>query len=346
MNKYIIGPNLPKKIQQAGAKFPMDVMNVASALGYEIININEWYCIKRGFKVILDFFKLMFIKKKSIVIYIDRIDKSFSRKMVFWILRKKNAVIISLVEDIDILRNETEEKIFDREISRLGFAQVIISQNQVMSEWIAKYLKNNQIINLNILDFISKQVGIQNHSEKEWIVTYGGNLTFAQSGFIYKLPDFRGLKFYVYGVNLKSDELPDNVSYKGNFEANECVNKLEGDWGLVWNGETLDIDEDNFKSRYYNYVCPHKLSMYLLCGMPVIVYEKSAMAKYVIDHDCGIVIKNVNQIPDELSQISDERYNSILKNVYKISRELADGTNLKIAINKAEQRILKVSENS
>lgn len=342
MDKYIVGPIVPTKIEQAGAKFPFDVMIIASKVGYKSININEGYSLKRIYKFALDFLKLTVIKRNSVVIYIDRVDQTLSRMMVYWVLKKKNAQVIPLIEDIDVLRTITDRKIIENEILRLKFSKVIISQNYVMSDYIKMYLKKCNTVNLEILDFISEKIKNRTnvHKGNKWVITYGGNLSYSQSGFIYNLPQYDNIKFYVYGVNVNEDLLPEYIAYRGFFEANECVNKLDGDWGLVWNGETLYIDENNLKSQYYNYVCPHKLSMYLLCGMPVIVYENSAMAKYVKNHDCGIVIKNIEQIPEIINQISNERYISILENVYKVANELSKGLNLERAIIEAERIII------
>nr|MDK6825252.1 beta-1,6-galactofuranosyltransferase [Lactobacillus gasseri] len=88
------------------------------------------------------------------------------------------------------------------------------------------------------------------------------------------------------------------------------------------------------------YVCPHKLSMYAICGMPIIVGKKSAMADFVINNKCGIVINNLEEIEKKINAISQQEYLEYQKNISKIASKMALGFYTQNAIRKIEKKIL------
>ena len=54
----------------------------------------------------------------------------------------------------------------------------------------------------------------------------------------------------------------------------------EGNLGLIWDGASDSSDEDIGMKNYTRYNNPHKLSCYMAAGLPVIVWEKSAISKF------------------------------------------------------------------
>lgn len=45
--------------------------------------------------------------------------------------------------------------------------------------------------------------------------------------------------------------------------------------------------------------------MYLASEMPIIVWDQSALAKFVMDNKLGVTIKSLDQIDDVLNNIED-----------------------------------------
>ena len=73
--------------------------------------------------------------------------------------------------------------------------------------------------------------------------------------------------------------------------------------------------------------------MYLVCGMPLIVWTNSSLAQWVIDNNVGITIDNLNQIETKISTISVEDYKIMVRNIYHIASNLRKGYYLKEAMN-------------
>ena len=90
---------------------------------------------------------------------------------------------------------------------------------------------------------------------------------------------------------------------------------------------------------------PHKFSMYALCGMPVIVYSKSAMAEFVKENECGILINNLSEIPQKISSISKNQYIKYRRNISKVAVHISKGNFTKKAIRKAELLVNNIDNN-
>ena len=332
-NKYIIGPNFGDISNFAGTKYPNDVMRVCQNIGCKVIKIQEGYRKSNFYKVPIDIMKMFRLQRGDVVFYIDRICSSFSRRIVYYFAKKKKLKLIPILEDINVLREPSKNT--DYELKLLNHAYMVISQNKIMSNYLTNNGVTTKIVSMGVLDFLSDKK-ILNSVEVSNIHTicYGGNLSFRQSGFVYKLRPSNDFKYKVYGRNLEKTIENSNVEYCGGFSENDCVGNIQGDWGLVWNGTSLEIKNNDSLATYYNYVTPHKFSMYALCGLPVIVYEKSAMASFVLENNCGIVINDLNEIEKKILEVSIAQYDEMKNNIIKIGKRAAKGDYLSNALSK------------
>jgi len=81
--------------------------------------------------------------------------------------------------------------------------------------------------------------------------------------------------------------------------------------------------------------------MYALCGIPVIVYEKSAMADFVKKNHCGITIKDLNEIEEKILGISKEQYFEMKNNIKKIGLNASKGMYLGHILEEIEMKFKK-----
>ena len=131
----------------------------------------------------------------------------------------------------------------------------------------------------------------------------------------------------VYGRHLEEELENPHFEYKGVLPPDEIVENLEGDFGLVWSGSEIDCC-GGMKGVYYEYASPHKLSMYLMAGMPVIVSQKSALADVILSKNIGITVKSLNEIQNKLSAISKLEYAKMKKSVIEEAKLISQGGNL------------------
>lgn len=341
MEKYIVG-YYTEKSNSAGGKFPKDVIHIFKRNNYQHVNIHEAYprrdLLKASAQIFADIASLSHIKTKSLVVYIDQVRPRLSKYLSFVFFKLKKCTVVDFLEDVDFLRNNYSDIKIKHCIKTMNSCKCVISQNAKMSKELRRRGLLSKTFELNILDFLSDVVGTSKERNigTKWSVCYGGNLSSFQSGFIFKLPYFSSVIFNIYGPNLPSKDLPQGCKFRGTFDAENCVGNISGDWGLVWNGNNIFVDENDKKSTYYNYVCPHKLSMYILCGMPVIVYKKSAMANFVIQNKCGIVVNDLKNLDKELSKVNEKMYQELKDGTLKIANQIAVGNYTSDVINKME----------
>lgn len=109
---------------------------------------------------------------------------------------------------------------------------------------------------------------------------------------------------------------------------------MHGDFGLVWDGDSADACAGN-TGAYLRYNNPHKTSLYLACGMPVIVWREAAIADFVLKNEVGIVVESLSGLDEIISAISDESYQKMCKNAARIGQKLRAGEYFKAAMEQA-----------
>lgn len=245
---------------------------------------------------------------------------------------KKNGIkTILLIHDMDSLRNSKKNIILKEDYKNFKEAGKIIAHNEKMKDKIIEMgIESDKIIVLNIFDYIYDTVEFKN-LEKSKNIIIAGNLSKIKSKYIGELYKLNTLKFNLYGVGYEKQEKDSNVNYKGKFTPEELINKLEGSFGLIWDGNSIETC-NGISGNYLKYNNPHKTSLYLAAGIPVIVWSNSAMAKFVIDNNVGFAVNNLNEIDKIINEMSLEKYQDMVDNSRKISSKLKDGEYLKMAL--------------
>lgn len=244
-------------------------------------------------------------------------------------LKNKKVKLTFLIHDLDSLRGilKNGEKEF------LSTADVIIAHNSVMAD----YLKRNgydkkEIHSLEIFDYLLPETVFPKRKGKKTQVVIAGNLQKQKAGYVYQLDKIKGeIEFRLYGPNYEGVTQAKKVIYCGQFSPDELPQKLEGGFGLVWDGADTESCTGVY-GKYMKYNNPHKTSLYLVSGLPVIIWEEAAMAKFIEENELGITVKSLEEIPEKLKQIDDDKYNTIRSNVENIQRKLRQGQMLLAAL--------------
>lgn len=246
-------------------------------------------------------------------------------------MKRKNVKLTFLIHDLDSLRGVYTNG--EREF--LSTADVIIAHNPVMVE----YLKQNgysdkEIRSLNIFDYLTKDTVAGRKAGEKTEVVIAGNLKREKAGYVYRLNEVEGeIQFRLYGPNYDGETQGKNVKYCGQYKPEELPEKLEGGFGLVWDGDDLGACTGVF-GEYMKYNNPHKTSLYLASGLPVIIWEKAAMAKYIEKNNLGIAVREMNEIPLKLKSLSEEDYRIMKSNVEIVGKQLCQGKMLLAVLGK------------
>ena len=155
-----------------------------------------------------------------------------------------------------------------------------------------------------------------------------GNLDRKKCGYVYHLPD--DVDFHLYGPNYTGGE-SEHKRYYGSFPPSELPAKLEGDFGLVWDGSSVDTCAGVY-GEYLRVNNPHKTSLYLASGIPVIIWKEAALAEFVEAQGVGITISSLQELHTRLERLSKDEYEQMLARVSVISDNLTSGYYTKKAL--------------
>ena len=186
---------------------------------------------------------------------------------------------------------------------------------------------------LGIFDYLIPEAGYA-RTQIDLPIVIAGVLRPHKAGYAYHLPN--GIRFNLYGVGYEA-EPQDNVKYWGSFEPDRLPEVMEGSFGLVWDGETTETCSGTY-GEYLRINDPHKASLYLASGMPVIIWKEAALADYIVRNGCGIAVDSIEEIPSRVKEITPEEYETIRANTMKIAARLRGGRYTVRALGKVLER--------
>lgn len=277
-------------------------------------------------------FLLEYKNVKSSIIFIQYPFLSMRASLIFFILKrlkKQDNKFITLIHDLEFLRNDVNTE-FDEFIVENSDITIVHSGN--MLDKINKKFKINNCVCLEFFDYISDLDISVNSDLRNVKLIYAGNLL--KSEFLREIDRVSfsdQFKLNLYGTYCNCIKENEFVKYKGRFDA-EQFSDIEGNWGLVWDGTSVDTCEGQL-GNYLRYNSPFKMSLYLAAKKPVIVWRESAMAEYVEKYNIGICVDSLNNISSKIESLSDTDLSQIQQNVNMISKKVRSGKKLEFAIN-------------
>ena len=249
--------------------------------------------------------------------------------------KKKGCKLLILIHDLCYLRgvNYAMSRIRDMrefEVDVLNHADAIIVHNDSMKDALKNAGVTKKMVCLNFFDYCCDEIRPRIFEDNQVTeVAYAGDLSKGKSDFIYQCPQLKSTIVNLYGSQVDG-ELQPCFKYQGSVNPNKLVNAIEGHYGLVWNGVSADTCSGNF-GEYLKYNSPHKLSLYLASGMPVVVWKESAMAKLVSEKGIGIAISSLDEL-DDLPGADSPEYKNMVQNLAPIRTDICSGNMLKKAI--------------
>ena len=259
------------------------------------------------------------------------------------LLRKRKFKAYLLIHDIESLRNRSIKSFQDVKYAILHFLQNktvlervdgIIAHNDKMKAVLVQLgIPEEKIISLEIFDYLIPDYEVKKTYEKRTVLL-AGNFDIKKAKYARQLPD--NPEFSIYGINFEEENLPQNVHYKGAFSPEELPYYLEGGFGLVWDGDSPYTCSGMF-GEYLKMNNPHKASLYLATGFPIIVWRQSALADFVSKNNCGILVDSLFEIAETLKSIHKKDYQELIENSKKIGEKIRQGYFLKTALEKCER---------
>ena len=348
MKYQIVELNL--ELNHAGSKATQDVYEIVRSLGYKAniirtaTTVDSFMAkIQRQIFFFIDWLKVYFSIEPNSIVFIQN---PYHHKQLIrnWVLeglkRKKNVKFISLVHDVEELRKGLYNNYYKSEFkTMLSLADVIIVHNDKMKDFfIKKGFPETKLVSLKIFDYLTDSKPSDSNVKFERSISIAGNLDIKKSAYISQLGKL-GVVINLYGPNFSHLlEKYKEIKYHGSFPASDIPNHLNSGFGLVWDGNSIDSCSGDF-GEYLQYNNPHKLSLYLASGIPVVIWDKAAESKFVKENNLGLCVSSLYELQDKLNSITEQEFNEMVDNVEKQTDLLIHGKYTEASILEAEKII-------
>ena len=191
------------------------------------------------------------------------------------------------------------------------------------------FRENYPKVDVEIFDYLLDQpVGTQKFRKT---LNFAGNL--AKSKFLYKLC-YADLKYDIdlFGVGFDDTMvLPNNIKFRGSFSPNDLPYKMNGGFGLVWDGESIESCT-GLMGEYTQWNNPHKLSLYIAAGLPIFAWNKAAISDTIKKYDIGFCVDSLEEINYIMNNLTEERYLQLILNLAPLKKMVSEGKFLEKAI--------------
>lgn len=274
---------------------------------------------------------LLYLKKDEILFLQYPMKKFYSIACLFAHLKK--AKVVTLVHDLGAFRRHKLSP--GKETILLNKSDFLIIHNESMMKWLQEQNVKSQLHCLNIFDYLSPSIpATYSTPHNEWKVVYAGGLGIWRNAFLYKLDpviNIWQMELYGKGLDTKRKDSWNRINYHGCLTPDQLLATVEGDFGLVWDGNDLDRCSGDW-GEYLKINNPHKCSFYLRCQLPVIIWEEAALAPFIRESGTGICIKTLNEIDKVLKDITPEQYLEMKQKATGIGEKLSQGYYTKKAL--------------
>lgn len=331
-----------------GGKYDNDILKIFLKLGFELN-----FCPVIGnkvnkFVILINLLRTLLFSKKTL--YFFRYPFLYWNKksdyiqiiyqwILFYIMKISKHKIGVIISDLDYIRNEGFKSTY-KDIRFLKNFDYIIVHNDTMRDFLIKNgLDEKKLINQEVGNNLSDEFIVPKRILSKTLV-FSGNLT--KSKFLSKFnnENIVSYKINLYGIGFNKKNENKILKYKGSYSSEDIVKVLDGSFGLIWDGDSIDACS-GYYGEYTKINNPSKFSQYIVAGLPVIAWDKSAVANIIKKYNIGFIVNNLMEIDDILNNLTEEEYNSYLKNVMNLRERIIKGYHFKKAISE----VLNIVEN-
>ncbi len=246
----------------------------------------------------------------------------------------RGARVTAIIHDLGSFRRKklTEEQ----EIARLSHADAVIAANDAMAQWLSDRGLRRPVRGLGLYDY--KASAFNPHTEfsrrGKLRLVYAGSLNNKKNSFLLALPDLADdFQFVLYGdkQNLHGMRSHPDIEVNGFIQAEDFVAGVDADFGLVWDGESVDGCRGDY-GEYLRVNSPHKVSFYLRAGIPVVVWRQAGVAQVVEREGVGIAVDSLRDLKAAVDALSAADLSAMKQRAVALAKALDHGDFLRAAL--------------
>lgn len=274
----------------------------------------------------------LLLRKGDLLFLQYPIKKYFS--FLCHVARMKGAVTVALIHDIGSIR--THRLTPQQEVKRLSNSDYIIASNEKMIEWLKEHGMKKPMVPLQLFDYRSPFFNLNEAKPcQQASVVYAGALHVKKNPFLVTLSqELKNWHLTIYGNKAGLHGWIDNpcIEHKGFVTSDEFIHTVNADFGLVWDGDSLNTCSGVF-GDYLRWNSPHKVSFYLRAGLPIIIWKEAAVAPLIEQEGVGIAINSLHEIDEIFNTLSQEKIAKMKAKAMEIGQRLNRGYFLRNALN-------------
>lgn len=304
--------------EHGGTKATTDSFLIVGRAGWKAVDTTlsgpSW---KRIFQLARHVFGLLLIRKDGVFFVQLPVYGSGNIILVKLILWRFPTV--SLLQDIERLRGSDRGS-----AESLTAKSAFIVTTGLLAEHLKTDVKNIPCARLEVWDYLMAREFKPPSWNWKGSILFAGNLNKKKVPWLYRTDSARPSLLLYGNAYIEPVRNIFNDRYKGPFTADNPVISEYVGWGLVWDGAKTGSDEGAaFDYEIINQ--PHKASLYLACGLPLIVWKESFIARFVQKHQCGVTVSSLNNIKDVLATLTEAECERLRKNAQNLGQKAREG---------------------
>lgn len=319
----------------ASAKAPADVRAVCITHGLAPIDLYDfdrstvssriWGSVRSALQLVTSAMRLASASEVVVQYPLGRINELILTKM------RLGSRSVCVVHDLEMLRRPA---IARREEATLGRFDVVVAHSEAMAAVVQATRPDRSVVVLEAFDFLGTRPVLPAAARPSCLYVFG-NLSAEKAGYLYKL-DTRHASPMVeaYGPHCDVDLLPPGVRWNGVLNPDEPrLGEIRG-FGLVWDGDSPSGLAGPV-GEYLTYNAPHKFSLYLALGIPVIVPSAAAIARVVERYALGVCVSSVEEALRVIETCSESTWEQLVLSARDGQRRVCSGEFLHTALLRA-----------
>jgi len=327
----------------AGNKAKSDYEDILAGIGAVNLGLRRSYGRNKATTFFLNLAGVarmaLTVRRGDIILLQYPVKKYFS--LICRLAHLHGAHCVAFIHDLGSFRRKKLTP--EAEIRRLRHADSIIAATDAMRLWLDRHNINRPVQVFGLHDFLSPAHAAAPSQSRRPRVIYAGSLNLRKNSFLLQSEEFtRGIDLTLFG-SMNDDErrrLPDGISYRGFMPADDFIacGAAIGDFGLVWDGDRTDTCSGDF-GEYLAINAPHKASLYVRAGLPLIVWSGAAIAPIVTSGGIGIAVDTLDELPARLAAITPDERKAMNRAVRLRAGAISRGEGMKKAIARAMAEI-------
>ncbi|MDR0199376.1 MAG: beta-1,6-galactofuranosyltransferase [Streptococcaceae bacterium] len=312
---------------------PQEVARIAETIGFQTIYYAHYDNVDNQHEMRLTYFESLLSQIQpgdTVVVQFPTglVNANYNEEF-YTILREKSGVkLIAFLHDVRtyIYAGQNYDPKTDLTLKWLRLFDCLIVHNAKFIERLRADSVQVPMVNMHLFDFCYDGPLQEKHLLPKVYYTSGRRV---------RLIDYHAkTHLNIIGGRFGEDQL--NIHYFDKMENKAIPAIFDGGFGLADTLPNFSINFGKLDWETYNQLNnPFKLSLYLASGLPVIVSSQSAHAAWIQEKNIGLILDNLNDIDDALSNLTEDDYQAMLAAIKPYQKAVSTGYFAKRALMEA-----------